>query len=286
MDRKTDVVPRRSLLFAPALRPDRFAKALHSGADIVCLDLEDAIAMARKDEARAMALPAFAAPAEGGAARVLRVNSLRSLEGLKDMVALSEGAAAPEALMLPKVTSPEEVAWVDDLLSEIAAPTTLMVIIETARGLEAAPEIATASPRLVALLFGAADLSAELGASMEWEAMLYGRSRTVQAAATAGLDVLDVPHLDLEDDAGLRRAAQQAQQLGFTGKAAIHPKQLPAIHEAFSPTAETIAWARRVVDAFDADPDGLLVLDGKLVEMPVVRAMRRALAIADLLDNG
>jgi citrate lyase beta subunit len=287
MEQNTGVTLRRSLLFTPGLRVERFAKALGGGADMVCIDLEDGVAPDFKEEARDKAIPAlFDASVAGGAARAMRINPIKTRLGMRDMLALGDFGAAPPALLLPKIESPEEVRWVAELLDEAGySETRLMVIIETARALEAALDIAAASARIDTLLFGAADLSAEFGASLDWEALHYARGRAVHAAASAGLDLIDVPHLDIKDEAGLAREAHLAQRMGFTGKAAIHPVQIAAINQAFSPTAETVDYARRVIAAYEASPHGVTLLDGKVVEMPVVRAMRRALGIAEKIAN-
>jgi citrate lyase beta subunit len=171
---------RRSLLFVPGLRPDRYLKALETQADCVCVDLEDAVAQGRKDESRELSLPLFGAPTHYHAERVLRVNGLRTVDGLRDLLAVIELAAPPDALMLPKIKHAEEIRWLDELLTSRAIPLNLQVIIETADGLENAAEIAAASERVVALVFGAVDLSAELRASQLWESMLYARSRVVK----------------------------------------------------------------------------------------------------------
>jgi (S)-citramalyl-CoA lyase len=272
---------RRSLLFVPGLRPDRYPKALETQADCVCVDLEDAVAQARKDESRALSLPVFADPSRPRAERVLRVNGLRTVDGLRDVLAVIELAARPDALMLPKVKHAEEIRWLDDLLTSMAVQIKLQVIIETADGLQNAAEIATASDRVVALLFGAVDLSAELRCSQSWESLLYARSRVVHAAARAGIDAIDVPFLDLNDAHALQVEARRSQQLGFTGKAAIHPAQLDVIHGVFSPTAEEVDRARRILATFSESKDGLVVVDGQLIEKPVVRAMQRIVSLAD-----
>jgi citrate lyase beta subunit len=157
----------------------------------------------------------------------------------------------------------------------------LQVIIETADRLENAAEIAAASERVVALVFGAVDLSAELRSSQLWESLLYARSRVVHAAARAGIDAIDVPFLDLKDADALYLEARRSQQLGFTGKAAIHPAQLDTIHQVFSPTAEEVDRARRILAKFAESTDGLVVVDGLLIEKPVVRAMQRLVSLAD-----
>lgn len=274
--------PRRSFIFSPALRPDRFPKALASGADIVCVELEDGVAPKDKDEARRNALAIFAAPqADDGIERVVRINSPRSAIGLKDLECILAAERPPPALMLPKVMTPDEVVWFDDLLGERGHDTRLQVIIETNAGLEAAYEIARASPRIDALLFGGVDMAAELCCRNEWEPLLYARSRVVHAAAGAGLDVIDVPYLDLDDLEGMKRAAIQARDLGFCGKGAVHPKQIAALNAVFTPSADEIARARRIIAEFEAADTGLVVIDGKLIEKPVLREMRRIVAIAD-----
>ncbi|MBI07157.1 MAG: CoA ester lyase [Rhodospirillaceae bacterium] len=272
---------RRSLLFTPGLRTDRFAKALSGDADMVCIDLEDGVAPDFKTEARNKAIPSLHDAALGEtASRAIRINPIRTREGMRDMLTLIDFGAAPPAIALPKIESPEEVRWVAEMLDEACYETThLMVIIETSRALEAALEIAAASSRTDTLLFGGADLSAEFGSSLDWEALHYARGRAVHAASSAGLDLIDVPSLDINDNDGLRREARLAQRMGFTGKAAIHPVQLPTINDVFSPDAETIAFAKRVLAAYAESNAGVALLDGKVVEIPVVRAMQRAIAI-------
>ena len=274
--------PRRSFIFTPGLRPDMYPKALASGADIVCVELEDGIAPADKAEARTKAMALFEQPqADDGVERMVRVNSLRERAGIEDMHAVIASATPPPALMLPKVRTPDEVRLVDDLLSEAGHSTRLHVIIETNAGLEAAHEIARCSGRLEALFFGGVDMAAELRCRNEWEPLLYARSRVVHAAAGAGLDVIDVPYLDLDDPDGMRVAAEQARDLGFSGKGAIHPRQIAALNTVFTPSPDEVRRARRIIDEFEQANTGLVVIDGKLIEKPVLRDMYRILAIAD-----
>ncbi|MGH6898582.1 MAG: HpcH/HpaI aldolase/citrate lyase family protein [Geminicoccaceae bacterium] len=273
------IQPRRNLLFVPGTRPDRFAKALAAGPDMVTVDLEDAVIPAHKDAARAEAMPLFDGTADG-IERVVRINGVRTPFGLKDLLAIVEHPSPPDAVMLPKVESADEVRIVAALLEPAARPVGLHVIIESNAGLEQALAIAGACGSIRSLLFGAVDMAAELGAAMDFTSMLYARSRVVHAAASCGLDAIDVPWLDLEDEAGLALECRLVRDLGFTGKAAIHPKQLAPINAAFTPDAARIAYARKVIAAFEASKDGLVVVDGKLIEIPVVRSARRTLAIA------
>ena len=278
--------PRRSFIFTPGLRPDMYPKALASGADIVCVELEDGIAPKDKAEARRNALALFEAPqAEDGVERIVRINSMRERFGIEDVASVLATETPPPALMMPKVRTPDEVAQLDTLLTEAGHATRLHVIIETNAGLEAAYDIAHCSNRIDAIFFGGVDMAAELRCKNAWEPLLYARSRVVHAAASAGLDAIDVPHLDLEDPDGMRVAAEQARDLGFAGKGAVHPKQIPALNQVFTPSEHQIARARRITAEFEAADTGLVVIDGKLIEKPVLRDMYRIIAIADRMEG-
>ena len=279
--------PRRSFIFTPGLRPEMFPKALASGADIVCVELEDGIAPKDKPAARANAIELFESPqADDGVERIVRINSLREGFGMADVQAVLASDTPPPALMMPKVRTPDEVVLLDDLLTERGHDTRLHVIIETNAALEAACDIARCSSRIDAMFFGGVDMAAELRCQNAWEPLLYARSRVVHAAAGAGLDAIDVPYLDLEDPEGMTRAAVQARDLGFCGKGAVHPKQIPALNEVFTPSPERIARARRIIAEFEAADTGLVVIDGKLIEKPVLREMHRIVAIADRIGSG
>ena len=263
-----------------------FPKALASGTDIVCVELEDGIAPKDKAAARKSALALFEQPQDDdGVERIVRINCLREAFGLADVQAVLATDTPPPALMLPKVRTPEEVAWLDDLLTERGHDTRLHVIIETNRGLQAAFEIAHSSPRIDALFFGGVDMAAELRCENAWEPLLYARSRVVHAAASAGVDVIDVPYLDLEDPEGMADEARKAKALGFSGKGSVHPKQIPALNEVFTPTTDEIARARRITKTFEEADTGLVVIDGKLIEKPVLRDMYRILSIAERINS-
>ncbi len=277
-----NIQPRRSFIFTPGNRPEYFTKALTSGADIVCVELEDGVAPHDKDDARAKMLTLFAEPHhDDGIERIVRVNCGRTAAGMADIEAILRTKTPVPSVMLPKIKAPEEVRGIAEAFDEYGLETRIQAIIETNEGLEAAYEIAQATPRLDALLFGAVDLAAELRCANTWEAMLYARSRTVHAGAAAGIDVIDVPWLDLEDGDGMRREAGASAALGFTGKGAIHPKQVADINQAFSPDPDAVAYARKVIDAFEQANTGVVVVDGKLIELPVLRTMHRILARAE-----
>ena len=282
MTNKSKIRPRRSFIFTPGLRPDMYPKALASGADIVCVELEDGIAPKDKAEARKNALALFEQPqADDGVERIVRINSMRERFGIEDVNAIIASKTPPPALMMPKVRTPDEVVILNQLLTEAGHDTRLHVIIETNEGLEAAYEIAKCSDRIDAMFFGGVDMAAELRCQNNYDSLVYARSRVVHASAAAGLDVIDVPYLDLDDPDGMRREAERVRDLGFSGKGSIHPTQIAAINEVFTPSEVQITRARRVIAEFEKADTGLVVIDGKLIEKPVLREMYRIVAIAN-----
>ncbi|WP_281017480.1 MULTISPECIES: CoA ester lyase [unclassified Minwuia] len=281
-DPERAIRPRRSFIFSPGLRPDMYPKALASGTDIVCVELEDGIAPKDKSAARDLGLGLFAKPQEDdGVERIVRINCLRTAFGIADVQAVLDSDTPPPALMLPKVMTPDEIVWLDDLLTERGHDTRLHIIIETNQALERAVELAHASPRIDALFFGGVDMAAELRCVNAWEPLLYARSRVVHAAASAGIDAIDVPWLDLDDMDGMAEEARRARDLGFSGKGSIHPKQISVLNDIFTPDAAQVARARRIVAAFAEADTGLVVVDGKLIEKPVLREMNRIISIAE-----
>lgn len=269
--------PRRSVLFVGALLSSDFAGAIASGADIVCVDLEDAVPPARKAEARTTALlepPAL--PDDGQVQIVARINSLRTLDGIADIQAcLKRGKTRLGGIVLPKVETDDEVRWAGSLADESESDPDLYAIIETLDGLENCRAIAKSHPRLKALFFGGFDLSTALGCAMAWEPLLHARSRVVHAAASAGIEALDSPFPDVDSLNGLRVSAEQAKSLGMVGKAAKHPGQIPTITEVFTPNAAEVEKARNILQLFDADPTKPLVFEGKLIELPTIKRLRR-----------
>ncbi len=285
-DQSQVVQPRRSFIFSPGLRPDMFPKALASGADIVCVELEDGVAPKDKDEARASAMALFETPqADDGVERIVRINCLRTAFGLADLQAVMDSDTPPPALMLPKVMTPDEVQWLDDILTERGLATRLHIIIETNVALENVFDIACASSRIDALFFGGVDMAAELRCRNAWEPLLYARSRVVHAAASVGIDAIDVPYLDLDDPESMEREATLARDLGFSGKGSIHPKQIEILNGVFTPNDATVKHARKILKAFAEADTGLVVVDGKLIEKPVLREMQRVISIAERVSR-
>ena len=275
-------LPCRSILFVPGDRSERFDKAAAAGADAICIDLEDAVPRGRKTGARVSAGGFLKEWAEAPASRgegprrprvIVRVNDPGSKAGQQDAATLAD-CPPPDAFMIPKVTTD---AGVWNARAFLGDEVPLIPIIETALGLENASHIATALPAVAALVFGGFDLSVELGAEPGWEPLLYARSRVVHAAAQAGVDAIDMPSRELRDMATVRAEARKARRLGFAGKVAIHPAQIPAIHEVFTPSRDDVRRARRIVEADRAAGGAAVAVKGRMVDRPVVEAARRML---------
>ena len=279
---KENIKPRRSFIFTPGLKPEMFPKALACGVDMVCIELEDGIAPKDKNIARDRALGIFSAQKMPNDVEViLRINSIRSSFGLDDIRAILDTNNPPPAIMLPKVNDPEDVSIVDDLLSERGHDCRLHPIIETNSGLEKVYDIAKCSDRIETLFFGLIDMAAELRCKLAWDQLLYARSRVVHAAASAGLDAIDGPFMDLEDPTGNIEQAILARDLGFSGKGSIHPKQVADLNNIFTPSEDQIRQAKKITTLFEEANTGLVMVDRKLIEKPVLREMYRILAISN-----
>ena len=277
---------RRSFIFTPGLNPEMFPKAIASGADMVCIELEDGIAIKDKDEARKNTIEALKTlEVKSGVELVVRVNCQRTKFGLLDLEAFISSNLKVKAIMLPKVKTSDEIKFIDDLLTDCNFDTDLHVIMETNEALQNIYDIAHSSKRIVALYFGGVDMAAELRVPNSYENLLYARSKLVHAGASVGIDVIDVPYLDLEDMDGMKKEAELVRDLGFTGKGSIHPKQINILNEIFTPSKEEISKAKKIVDQFSESDTGLVVIDGKLIEKPVLREMRRKILIADKINQ-
>lgn len=275
---------RRCVLFLSGSKPDRYRSAMDSGADRVCLDLEDSVAPEAKSEARDAAMALVMSEDWDMSRSVLRINHPSTVAGAEDMEALCAMASARDApplqVMLPKVESRDDLDLVKVRLEVEGIPSALIPVIETARALANVEEIAT-SGSIAWMQFGGVDMSASLGAAMEWEPLLYARSRIVHAGALGGVGVMDVPFLDLSDSEGLEAEAIASKKLGFKGKAAFHPDQVPIVQGVFAPSEAEIQRARRVLEAADREGRAAFMLDGRMVDKPVVDSARRTLAIVE-----
>jgi (S)-citramalyl-CoA lyase len=272
--------PTRSWLFTPATKPERFVKAKEAGADVQIIDLEDSVSPAEKDCARRSAFDYLAERNPNGSLEALRVNAMHTQWGLSDLEALVQHEVEPEFVIIPKVESPNEITLVAMLLGGCGKSTTIVAMIESARAIAGVEQIVESNPRLSHLLFGSADLAAELKAENTWEALLYSRSRTVAGAALADLPVIDAPTFDLSSDDPLKADLRRVRALGFAGKAAIHPKQVAAINQFFTPSLEEITTAKHILEE---NLKGAGTVDGKMVDEAVARRARQVVAIARAL---
>jgi citrate lyase beta subunit len=276
---------RRSLLFVPAIRPDRYPKALATGADAICIDLEDGVSFSDKDEARQSALKFFTNRPKVRAEVSLRINDPKTDIGQLDLDAILQSGIQPDALVLPKCEGPDDIRAVADALYETAPNLPLIVIAETARGVATVDAMATATPNVTALFFGAIDYAADVGCAVEWDAILFARSRIVLAASMAGASPIDSPFMEVPALDMLRDECQRTQALGFLGKAAIHPTQVATIQQAFTPSPHDVEWARKIIEAYERNKGGALLVDGKLIERPVIASAKRTLAMASTIEN-
>jgi (S)-citramalyl-CoA lyase len=267
-----------TLLFVPGTKPERFAKALASDADRVCIDLEDSVPAPDKAAARADAIAAIA----GGDSRlILRINALTTRAGLADLLALADAPALPELLLVPMVESAAETAIVASVLSDRTPG--IVPLIETAAGLNVAREIARA-PHVAAMMFGGGDFAAERGVELAWEPLRAARGAFILACASAGVPTIDVPFLGLDDLDGLATETRAAKALGFTAKAAIHPAQVGTINAVFRPNPAEIAEAEAAQQAFIAAKGAAVRFNGRMLEAPIMRRYQRILAMRSNSD--
>ncbi len=280
---KPEINVLRSLLYVPGISEKMILKARDSAADAVILDLEDAIAPEQKAEARAVVARAIREIDFGAKEVYVRINSLAGEWGIEDARAVAGGG--PRGIVIPKAESVDEVTSVAPMLhSGYGKPAgRLLCLIETPRGVYAARALAEADEEVVGLIFGAADLSRELGATLgeDEEEVLFARSQVLLAARAAGVAAYDSPHFTIDDPAGLRRRSQAARNLGYDGKTLIHPGQIEIVNEVFAPTPEQISHARRVVAAMEAAHAagrGVVLLDGRMIDQVHLSAARKLLA--------
>jgi len=269
-----------SLLFVPGSRPDRFAKAKAGGADLTVIDLEDAVAAEDKASARGAAL---AQVAEGPDGWAVRINGVTTAFGVRDLAALSECGVLPETLLVPMVETAAELDVVAGTLGEDCPD--LVPLIETPRGLRHALEIASHA-RVAAVMFGGGDFSGELGVDLAWEPLLAARQNVILACAEARKPAIDVPFIALEDEAGLADECGRARRIGFTAKAAIHPRQVPAINGAFAPGTAEVAEAREALEAYEAGGGRAIRFKGRMLEAPFIKKYRAVIARHEQGSNG
>ncbi|MFN8590744.1 MAG: CoA ester lyase [Thermomicrobiales bacterium] len=295
--------PERSILATPGSNPRMIEKALASDADVVMIDLEDAVAPEAKSESRVIVAAALRDGDWRGRPRTFRMNALDTPWFVRDLVDITEQTgAALDRIVLPKARCSTDVVTVATMLNALEAgrdhvePIGLDVQIESAAGLVHCEAIATASTRIQALVFGPGDYAATVGMPLtaigtpdEWDTSYpghrwdYPMHRLVVAARAAGVRTIDGPYADFRDEAGFRRSCLIARALGFDGKWCIHPAQVPIANEVFTPTSEEIAWAREVLSANEAAAvagRGSFALDGRMIDAASLRMARATLARA------
>mgnify|MGYP001817925457 FL=1 len=266
---------RRSLLFVPADRPERVAKAANLDTDVVILELEDGVSPENKIQARKNARNLLAEIDFGYRETAVRINRISNQYGLSDMLAIADWPCKPELMILPKVESAAEVQLYDELMYSSDISSQLLILIESRRGIINAPEIAAACRRIAGITFGIVDLAAELGCGLSWEVMAGRRSALVDAAGFAGVPIYDAPDINIKDKEGFKEECARGRAFGFSGKLCIHPSQLDTVNRAFSPTGKEIAQALKIVEAAEISGSGALVIDGQMVDAPVIKSARQ-----------
>lgn len=290
-----DVVVRRTECTTPAHSLKMMGKAAASEADEVMLDLEDACAVSQKVAARKTLVEALQTLDWGGKIRAFRPNNIHTTFFLDDMLEIVPAAGKDlDIVILPKTEDPKEIFFVDQLLTHLerkhgleVGRIGLEVLIESAKAVEQAYEIATASPRMAALIYGIADYAGDIGARLgrdQWTDFSFSKQATVNAARAAGIDVIDCVTLFIRDPELCRADAERSKRMGFDGKWAIHPAQIPIINQAFTPTPEEVARAKQIIEAYDrADVEqglGAIVVGDEMVDRATIRVEQRVLAVA------
>jgi citrate lyase subunit beta / citryl-CoA lyase len=286
---------RRSWMFVPGHRQKMIDKALGlAQVDALMLDIEDGVPQQEKQTARQQIGASLVKQREPGTppARFVRVSAVSYEHITADLAHIVQPGL--DGLVLPKVETPQQIQLVDAILRDrerqmglVLGKIALLVAIESPRGLLNAYSIATASPRMAGLLFGAEDLGKELGLPFRREAeaseLLFPRSTLVVAAAAANIQAVDGVWPDLSDAEGLKRYALQSRRLGFSGMSLIHPGQIETINQIFGPTADEVAYCQKVIEAFEAAiarGDGSIAFGGQLIDLPIVERAKRTVAFA------
>ena len=281
----------RSMLFVPGDRPERFAKAVASGADAVILDLEDAVTADRRGGAR-IEVARHLASVTRTVPQWVRINPVGSADALADLTAVI--AARPDGILLPKPESLDDLWRVDHWLEALEAANgiargaiaMLPIVTEKARAVLSLGSWGRLPERVAGLTWGAEDLAADIGAEANRTAdgayeppFLLARSLCLLAAGAAGVPAYDTIDIEFRDPAPIERRSREARRLGFSGQIAIHPAQIAPIHKAYTPSAEEIIWAERVLEAFRSSPGrGAVQLDGRMLDRPHMRQAERILA--------
>ena len=261
-----------SQLFVPGNRPERFEKACKSGADLICIDLEDAVSPTDKDKARQDVFEWLGKTLYKNVG--VRINALGSEFGQKDIEALSSTNMTLPFVMAPKVSGAQDIVTLSkDLPQELG---TLFPIIESAKGLINCDEIFQHS-RVSLALFGGVDYASDLDCDMSWNTLLYARSKLAASAAAHDILLFDSPHIDVRNLDDCEASTRKAKALVIHARSAIHPAQIERIHAALEPSESELNFARKVLNAFEKSNGNVVLLDGQFIEEPVVKKARRVL---------
>ncbi|BAG17390.1 HpcH/HpaI aldolase/citrate lyase family protein [Streptomyces griseus] len=272
----TRAIP-RSILYTPALSPEKVVKAWSYDADVHLIDLEDSVPPADKQAARAVCRAALEkSPRPAGIA--VRINELGSLAGIQDVQTLADSPVRPGIVLMTMVTTADEVDLLRRMLASAGASPEIYVTVETVEAVTRVDSIARAADGLV---LGSADLAATLGVDISWEAMLAARQAMAMACARYGTACVDTANYRLAEPAVLTEETTRVRALGFHGKATVHPGELDVINRLLRPRTEELAQARRVADAVAAADGGIAVLDGNMVGPPFARLARTTVARDD-----
>lgn len=281
---------RRALLFSPGDNEKKLAKAANIKVDSIIIDLEDAVAPAKKVEARSIVVEALSKLDFGRSERLIRINSNNSDTQYRDI--WETAAAQPDGYVVPKAEESQEIDHISQVLTEIEyeqkqeiGTYKIMPLIETAKGLVNLHSIAQANDRIDAIILGAEDLATDIGAyrSRDNLEILYARSAIVIAAAAYGIQAIDTVHTRLNELDDLKTDSNLARQLGFDGKLAIHPNQVDIIQKTFTPSPSEIKYAQLIMSSFSENElldIGVFELNGRMIDMPIVEAAKRTLAKA------
>ena len=280
--------PRRSMLYMPGSNARALDKARTLPADSLILDLEDAVAPDAKELARKQVCEAVVAGGFGMREIIIRVNALSTRWGYDDIALASKCGA--DALLLPKVESADAIRHMESIMRANGAPEsmTIWAMMETPRSILESQRIAESTPRMEGLVMGTSDLAKELDCAHTHERLpfMVSLGLCLLAARAAGLAILDGVYLDLNDEAGFEFACRQGHELGFDGKTLIHPKQIGPCNRVFTPRPEDVAWSRKIIQAHAdaaARGEGVVVVDGKLIENLHVESARRVVGMADAI---
>lgn len=271
--------PGHAWIITPGLRGDRFVGAQKSGAAVAVVDIEDSVALPDKQTARTASESFFALP-DPPCTLGIRMNSLTTIDGIKDLVALAAYISRPDLIVVPKVESPRDIELVAAALDTDGYTPDIWALIESPRAFDTLPEIMRAA-RLGGVIFGSADYAASVGCGLGWGALHYARSALINAATAVNVPAIDAPTWELGDPGILRRDAERAKDLGFYGKGCIHPRHVQVINDVFTPTTEEIAQARAIVAAADASGGTVTTVDGQMRGTPFFNAARELVAEAD-----